>query len=264
MIGVIGSPLIQTVIDGYGWRTGYLAVAAYVAAVGGLAILLIPLRQPRTSGEGTAKPPRRGASKDYGFILRSRAFWVIAGGMLLCNLIYPLQSSQMKLILLEKGASAETAAWMISLIAAGVMLGRFICGVALDRLPTHVVAAIAMGLPGIGLFAIATGFTAPIILATSVVLMGLSLGAESDLAAYLVIRFFRIDIYGTVLSLVVTALAVSAALGAAVLSFTLALVDNFNIYMLLAGVTSTAGGALFRLFGRVSITQTDFASQPNK
>lgn len=191
--------------------------------------------------------PKRKASKDYSAIFRSSTFWIIAGGFLLCNLIYPLQSSQMNLMLIENGASMGTAAWMISLFAGGVMVGRFVCGLALDRFPSHLVAAIALGLPAIGLSTLGLGFNSTWIMACSVAVMGFSLGAESDLAAFLVIRYFPLQVYGTVLGLVVMSLGLSAVLGASLLSLTLALFDHFRIYMLIAAATCALGAGLFLL-----------------
>jgi MFS family permease len=262
LVGVIGSPLLQHVIDAHGWRAGYLATGVFVGVAGLTAILLIPRtatgHSPGRPGPGrnwTAR--RRKASQDYAQVLASGPFWVISGGLLLCTLLYPLQSSQMNLMLIEKGANPAFAAWMVSLFAAGVMLGRFFCGVALDRLPAHLVAAVALGLPGIGIFVIASGLASPVALAAAVMLFGLSLGAESDLAAYLVMRYFPFEVYGTVLGLVVTCMALSAALGAVLLSFTLRLTDTFDMYMLIAGAASLAGGSLFLLLGRAAPAAAD-------
>ncbi len=185
------------------------------------------------------------------FTFAAAAFWAIAGGFLLCNLIYPLQSSQMNLMLLEAGADSETASWMISLFAAGVMFGRFACGLALDRFPAYVVAAVALGLPALGLFTHSLGAEATLILAASVAVMGLSLGAESDLVAYLVMRYFRIDVYGTVLGLVVTSLALSSVLGSVVLSITLRMFNHFSVYMFVSAILCCLGTGLFTLLGRL-------------
>jgi MFS family permease len=248
LVGLLGTPLLQNVIDAHGWRAGYLAVAAWTAVVGGLALILIPRRTP--DDPVRAKRKRHTAREDYRLVLRSPAFWAIFAGFFLCNLIYPLQSTQMKLMLLEGGASAGFAAVLISVFAAGVMAGRIVCGLALDRFAAHWVAAIAMGIPAVGLFLLAGGVSTPAVMAAAVVLMGLSLGAESDLAAYLVMRYFRVEIYGTVLGLIVTSLALSATVGALVLSVTLNLVDHFWLYMLLSGVSSVVGSLLFLLLGR--------------
>lgn len=244
LVGVIGSPLLQLLIDTHGWRAGYLAIAAFVAVGGSIALMFMPSRRaPKPAPRKINKP----GESDYRSIFGSSTFWIIAGGFLLCNLIYPLQSSQMKLMLEENGIDSTSGAWMISLFAGGVLVGRFACGAALDRYPAHLVATIALGLPGIGLLMIASGLASPPVLALAIGLMGLSLGAESDLAAYLVMRFFRLEVYGTVLGLVVTSLALSASLGSIVLSAILHSTDSFSAYLFFGGACSLGGAALFLL-----------------
>ena len=251
--GMIGSPLLEGLINAHGWRIGYLAVAAYVAIVGAAALMLIPGQQQVDAAQAEVRQKPRRAITDYAMIARSRAFWVIGGGMVLTNLIFPLQYSQMKLMLLEMGVGVTEAAWMISLFAGGVMAGRFFCGLALDRFEPHVVSAICMGFPGVGLLAIAFGFHSPVILLGAVLFMGISIGAESDLAAFLAIRFFALEIYGTVISLIVLAIGIAAALGSVLLSVTLAMTGNFNLFLLLGGICSLSGGLLFLLLGQASV-----------
>jgi MFS family permease len=247
LVGIIASPLLQRLIENSGWRSGYLAVAAYVAIMGAGALAFIPPRAaPADQGARAKKKPGDG---DYRLIFRSSPFWIIAGGFLFCNLIYPLQSSQMMLMLEENGMDRATGAWMVSLFAGGVLAGRFLCGAALDRYPSHLVAAIALGLPGIGLLVISSGLATPAMLALAIGLMGLSLGAESDLAAYLVMRFFKLEIYGTVLGLVVTALALSASLGSLVLSATLHMTGSFSAYLFVGSAFCLVGAALFLMLG---------------
>jgi MFS family permease len=247
LVGMVGSPILQLVIDSYGWRVGFLAVAGYVALMGSLALALIPSSEKRRARPGIGQ----GRSfADYRQVFRSRAFWIVVVGMLLCNLLYPLQSSQMKLMLLDRGVADAAASTMIALFAAGVLMGRFICGAALDRFPAPLVAAVALGLPGIGLVGLACGLTAAPLVATSVMLLGASLGAESDLVAFLVMRFFRLEIYATVLGLVVTAMALSGSIGAVLLSLSLNSTGGFELYMLLAAGASLAGALTFLMLGR--------------
>lgn len=258
LVGVIASPLLQLLIDTQGWRAGYLAVAAYVGTVGLIALMLLPRRLP---SQVSARPKAKRGEGDYRLIFGSRTFWIVAGGFLLCNLIYPLQSSQMKLMLEENGVDSTAGSWMISLFAGGVLAGRFLCGVALDRFPAHLVAGIALGLPGIGLLTIASGMASPTVLATSIAVMGLSLGAESDLAAYLVMRYFKLEIYGTVLGLVVTSLALSASLGSVILSATLHVTGSFSAYLLFGSAGCIGGAALFLMLGSMPAAAPDPVQQ---
>jgi hypothetical protein len=60
--------------------------------------------------------------------------------------------------------------------------GRFVSGLALDRFPAHLVAAVAMGLPSIGLILLAAHLgTRPIVM-LAVIFIGFSLGRAEHAA----------------------------------------------------------------------------------
>ena len=135
--------------------------------------------------------PKRHAARDYPEILSTPAFQKIVLGMLLCNFTVMVQAAQLKLILLDRGMISGAAAAMLSLYAAGVVIGRLACGVALDRFPTHIVSALTLGLPSVGLFILATGWNHGVLIGAAVFTIGLSMGAELDVLAYLGDAFFQ-------------------------------------------------------------------------
>jgi hypothetical protein len=102
----------------------------------------------------------------YAFLASNATFWLIVAGVFLCNLPQTLNSMQLKLMLLDNGASSADASIMISVFAVGAIFGRFACGIALDRLPPHLVATVGMGLPSIGMFIIASSIDTPFALFT--------------------------------------------------------------------------------------------------
>jgi MFS family permease len=249
IIGALGAVLLSDYIDAEGWRAGYRVVALLSAVFGVLALLMIP---------ADSRPPpalrqRRSARRDYPAIARTPAFWVICGGMFLCNIPQPLHGLQLKLMLMDNGADTALAARMVSLYATGVIIGRFACGLALDRLPAHLVAAIGMGLPAIGMFLLASPMDAQWVLVASVLLMGLSQGAEGDIAGYLVVRHFGVEIYSSVLGMTIAALGVASALGAVLLSRALGLTGGYSEYLGLTAVGVLLGSGLFLLLGRPAI-----------
>jgi hypothetical protein len=58
-------------------------------------------------------------------------------------------------------------------------------------------------------------------------------------------RYFKLEVYGTVLGLVVTSLALAASLGSVILSATLHVTGSFFAYLLLGVTGCIAGAALF-------------------
>lgn len=183
-------------------------------------------------------------------IARSPVFWILLGGVLLCNLYHTITTTQLGVVLGDSVGSGEAVAVLVSVFAGAVIVGRFVCGIALDRLPPHLVAAVAMALPGVGCLIIATSWDTFTALVVAVCCLGAAWGAEGDVIAYLVARRFSLQIYSTVLSILSAAIGVSSALGALILSRTLQSSPSFNGFLILAGIAAFVGGALFLLLGR--------------
>ena len=240
-------PFLSDLVDANGWRTGYIALAAYTAAAGVTALLLIPAGVDRGGSAGRVSSDQ---PKDYGAIVRNRAFQLIVVSFVLCNLAITLQTTQLKVMLLDRGTDSATGTFAVTLYAFSVLVGRICCGLALDRFPVHAVAAIFLGLPGVGLLILASGTSTPIMITVSVLCLGLSFGAEGDLVAYLVMKFFKLEIYSTVLGLISGALALSVASGALLLSVILKFSGSFMPFLALSGTCALIGGSIFWLLRR--------------
>lgn len=254
LLGAIGAPALEVINRAYGWRVGCLVIAATIAVIGAFALILVPAESPETRrlrGEGRTV-------KDYRLIARTRVFWILLGGVLLCNLYHTVTTSQLGVVLGDSlgggDATGSQIAVLISVFATAVIIGRFVCGVALDRFPAQLVAAIAMALPGLGCLLIATSWDSFTVLVVAVCCLGAAWGAEGDVIAYLVARRFDLTLYSTVLSILSAVIGVSSALGAFILSRTLQTSDSFNGFLVFAGVAAFVGGALFLLLGRKSAT----------
>jgi MFS family permease len=247
LLGAVGAPALEAVNRAYGWRIGCVAIAVCLAVIGTVALLLIPAESDTDRQLG-----QRRNINDYRNIARSGLFWVLLAGVLLCNLYHTVTTTQLGVMLGDSVGIGERVALLISVFAVAVIVGRFVCGVALDRFPPHLVAAAAMALPGLGCLLIATPWDGFGVLMIAVCCLGAAWGAEGDVIAYLVARRFDLGVYSTVLSILSAAIGVSSALGALILSRTLRISDSFNGFLTFAGVAAFVGGALFLLLGRIS------------
>ncbi len=243
--GAIGGPLLNSFVEANSWREGYIALAVFCAVAGAIALLLMP--RPRVLADAGASRPAGNLRRDYGEIVSSRAFWIMLGAMLLCNLPQVIVLSQVTLLLSENGIAARDAGVMISALSIGMLLGRFGCGLALDRFPAPLVSAIAMGVPSMGLFLIASSLDAPAILTFCLFLIGVSYGAEGDLVGYLISRNFNVRIFSSVLGLMTAAIATSSAAGAILLAISLAATGSYVLFLTSCGVAVVIGSLLFLL-----------------
>jgi MFS family permease len=248
LFGAVMAPLLTDAIEAWGWRAGYRVLAAFILVCGLSAIALIP-RQDRETVKlrsARAKPARA----DFRLILRSGPFWIIFVAMFLCTLPTPLHASQMALMLRDNRLDATHAAAMISVYGIGTVIGRFACGIALDKLPTPPVAVVSMLLPAFGFALLATSLDALPAIGVAMFLIGLAVGAEGDLQSFLVARHFDLRIFSTTLSLVYCGVFAASASGAALVSLTLKLTDSFTPFLVAVAVTVTVGSLLFALLPR--------------
>jgi MFS family permease len=245
----VATRILSSFITVHGWRAGYLVLAAGTAVGGLVALLLIPSRSPTIA---KTERRRKRTSRDYAEIVRNPAFRWIALGMLLCNLTLIVQSSQLKLILLDRGVTSEVATMMLSVYPIGIVFGRLCCGLALDRFPTYIISALALGFPCIGLFIIALGSRDTVLVGAAVAIIGLSMGAELDVLSFLVMRFFRVEIYSSVFGLTQPVCSLSAALGSLLLSATLKMTGGFTVFLYLSALATLVGSASFLMLKKVS------------
>lgn len=241
--GAVASPILTVWVDSYGWRSGFHALAVFSSVLGVVTLMLLP---KRSAPKRNTAP--RSARKDYGTIFRSPAFRIIAVSSFFCSLTHALATSQLKIVLADHNVTDVTAGYMVSVFAVGVILGRLIAGVALDKWKTHIVASTGMGLPSLGCFILASGTHDIVFLVMAITLIGLSFGAEADILAYVTAEYFPMSIYSSVMGLLTTAVGLAIGLGSGLLSYMLAKSDSFTAFLLLGGTLVLLGGAnLLRL-----------------
>ena len=238
-------PLLNITIEQIGWRMSYVLLGSFCLVCGLIAVWLIPPHRPGQPEAEIAIPFEGAPRSDYYLILRSKTFWIIIVAMFLCLLQTQLHSSQMNIMLLDQGMTMQGAANIVSIYAIGTIVGRIACGLALDRYPTPIVSFISMILPATGFFVLGTSLDSYAVVAASMFLIGLSVGAESDLISFLVARYFKIRIYNSTLGLVMTASFLSSASGALGVSYTLNRYDSFEPFLFVIAGAIVLGSLLF-------------------
>jgi MFS family permease len=135
--------------------------------------------------------------------LRDRRFWVCNLGLgLVVSAIYGMATNTVPL-LRDIGLSAAEAGGIFGVFGVSLIAGRIGVGTLIDRLWAPGVAAVALGLPAIGcLMFLGADASTPIpLLLLATALVGIGSGAEFDIAAYLVSRYFGLRDYGRLFGL---------------------------------------------------------------
>jgi predicted MFS family arabinose efflux permease len=247
LFGLVVGPLLNSYVESAGWRSGYQALAIFAIVSGIITYLLIP---PDKGNAAQSAQPKRKAREDYPAIFRNAAFWILAASMLLCNLPQTILQAQLKMLMLENGVDGRAVGAMLTAASLGMLSGRILTGLAIDRFNPYWVGFLTMALPSLGLFMISSSIDSPQVLWGSVYFLGFTYGAEGDVVAYLVARRFGVQIYSSVMGLMTAVMSASTSLGATLLGFTLKATGNFNLFLLIVGTSVVIGSALLLLLGR--------------
>lgn len=248
--GAIMAPILGSVMEADGWRAGFVLLAV-ISAVGGL-ICVSFIRGAKRAPTASAKSEEelKLTRSEFFSLIRHPTFLLLVGGMALINIPQVFASSQLKLIVLSTGITDQAATWMVSLYATGVIIGRCIFGVVLDRVPAHYVALFALSLPAVGFVIIASPQAATTLIAGGVLLVGIAQGAEGDIGAYMISRHFNLKNFSLIFGFVKAGLDTGGAIGSVILSYSLHTAnDSYVPFLLVAAVATIAGAIAFFLTG---------------
>jgi predicted MFS family arabinose efflux permease len=218
--GVILPLLITTLVARAGWQSAVLALAAIQLLVCLPLVWMLVGDSPAPYGWLPDGDEARGQPKTLqvaGFtaiaVLRQPEFWRLAAcfavlGMCMYAVLINI------VLILGKTASmtpAEVARFQ-AIAGVAVLIGRVGFGYLLDRWSARMVAILAVvcGAAGVAMYAHPAS---PALLLVGTLLIGASVGGESDLLPYLASRYFGTRSLSTVFGLFLSVFFIGAALG---------------------------------------------------
>lgn len=246
-------------IGAYGWRTAFAALGGTWAALV-FPILLLLFRgaqDQRRKASATAQvvtlsgltlAEAARTSTLYKLLAASGLFAFTAIGVLV----------HFVPILTDSGATPMQAAGTASLIGLFSIIGRLGTGVLLDRLPASWVGAGAFLIPIVACVLLLLEGAHPLSQALAAASIGLTVGAEVDVVAYLTARHFGLKNYGALYGALAMALGLGTAFGplaagavfdqsgsyAPFLVLTIVLMGVAAVALLSLGATPKAAGAV--------------------
>lgn len=236
--------LTQGYLDRFGWRGAFVAVGITVFVIAFLAVALF-IREaeaaPR-SGTGDALPGLQASEA-----LRNPQFWKLALVFLCIPIVANGTIVHLVPLLTDRGIPAQQAVVVFSGIGASLIVGRLLCGFLLDRFFGPYVAVAFVVLPAVGVLTLlsSTGSTLTML---GAVLVGLGMGAEVDLIAYLQSRYFGLRAFGQIYGYLFAVFTVGTGLGPFMMG---AIYDAAHSYrpalLIFMAVLACAGGLLLWL-----------------
>lgn len=205
--------LTQFYLDRLGWRGAYVAVGMTVFAIAFLAVGLFIRDSGGASRTAAAEAQVRVLpGLDARAALRSPNFWMLAAVFFCIPIVVNGTIVHLVPLLTDRGIPAGRAVALFSGVGASLIAGRLLCGFLLDHFfGPHVALAFVM-LPAVGVLTLLLS-SDPTLAALGVVLVGLGMGAEVDLIAYLQSRYFGLRAFGQIYGYLFAVFTVGSGLG---------------------------------------------------
>jgi MFS family permease len=221
-IGAIAIPVIsQRIIGVFGWRAAYAAFGCATLVIV-LPVLAAFLQERRGQGEQFATPVGShaglaiGGSESEGLdwrqICRQRTFWLLIAAFFLAGASVHACVVHMPALLTDRGVSAVVAATASSLVGVALLFGRIGAGYLLDHVFAPRLAIIFFGGTAAGIGLLLAGGAGPAALVAAF-LIGIGMGAEVDIIAYLMSRYFGLRALGTAIGVAFGSYLLAGAVG---------------------------------------------------
>ncbi len=225
-IGAIVMPYAaQRLIALYGWRMAY--------GIYGLAVLVIALpiaaaflrNDPRDKGllpDGIVEAVRigqpvapKGVNVDgltWHETWHSPTFWLLVSSFFLAGASVHACVLHLSALLTDRGVSPQAAAAAISVVGFAVLIARVGTGYLLDRFFAPRLAAFFFCGAAVGIGMLTLGSTGKLALGAAF-LIGMGMGAEGDVIAYSLSRYFGLKAFGTAYGYAFGTFVMAGALG---------------------------------------------------
>jgi MFS family permease len=238
LMAITGPVWATWVIAQAGWRGGYAFMAVLVLVLGGTGVLLIASDGGFAKAAAGTRASFRGGDASA---LRRPLFWIMLLGFLAPAFFSGGYLLHLISLLGDRGVSPAAAAQIQSLIGAAVLVGRLTSGAALDRFPAQRVAATAFALSGLSCALLLQ--SNPVLMGVAAFGIGLSIGAELDIMAYFISRYFGLANFGRLYGLAYGALILASGASPVLIS-SLSGTGGYGTALIVSAIGTLAGAAI--------------------
>ena len=248
MAGVgLGTALLpqvaQVLITHYGWRAAYVGLGIVIFVVSFPSVALW-IREPRPAAAEHRALPGFTARE----ALKTSSFWLLAVSFFLVALAAAGVIAHVVPILTDRGVAPQTATTAISVAGLALIGGRLLAGYLLDRIFAPYVAAFFFLAPLIGIVMLLLLSSASLAVVAAT-LVGLGLGAEVDLIAFLISRYLGMCSFGEIYGYLFAAFMLASGMGPFLMGLTFQKAGSYTPSLVMLGLGLAVAIALVTRLG---------------
>jgi MFS family permease len=245
-VGTFIVPLIITFfLAQYDWRVAFMGLGIIVLLVSWPAVFFL-VREPSKTDHMAAQ---RATQKAFGIAfkdaLRQPVFLLLNIAFFMLGLTATSLVVQQSPLLVEAGWTPVEAGFIVSLFGFALLVARVFVGFIIDHIfAPRVMTVVSLG----GALSCILYAAYPDAALVSAILLGLLLGAEFDILAFMVKRYFGNVAYGRLYGVIFGVFYLGSGLGIAGLSTSRQIFGNYDAGLYIAaGVLTFCAGLVFLL-----------------
>lgn len=256
LFGYFGVWLTAWLIAHYGWRWAYVGIGSLPLFIA-LPVAFFAFHDLGGAGQTGVERRASNAARQAATpgmaareVFRDWRFWLI--GFAFVPIAFTVGGSIPNLsnILKQDGFSPTAAVGLASIVGLSVIVGRTAGGWLVDRFWAPGVGLILLGVPAAACWLLGEGPLSYGPTATAVFLIGFAAGAEYDLLAFLVARYFGMKSYGVIYGALYSFFAVGAGIGPPIFGAAFDRSHSYAQPLTFAGATMLAGALALLVLGR--------------
>lgn len=240
----------QALVSAFGWRTAYIALG-----LGSVLLSLLACGLLRERFRGT-RQAHQSSGVPQGLALRvalrSYRLWAIWLVFILSSAATLSLGPHLPSLFADRGFDASMAAKSASMVGVGLLVGRLLTGLLIDRIHAPLVASVFFVGGAIGVFLLrgAHDYTTLLVAAT---LIGLTIGAEGDLISFLVRSYFGLASFGTLFGIAFSGYGLGAVIGPIGLGMWFDRHGSYDVPLLVLPCMLLVSAALVLSLGRYNV-----------
>jgi MFS family permease len=227
-LGAVAMPVVaQRLIASFGWRNAFAIVGCAMLTIPAPIVGIFLRDAPAPMGLLPDGAPASTARSHTGSRLdgvswrdtrQSGTFWLLIAVFVLLAASVHACVIHMPQLFTDRGATAANAALASSVVGLALLVGRIGCGYFLDRYFGGRVALVICAGAALGIALLWSGSVGGLAL-VGAFLVGLGMGAEVDIIAFLMSRYFGLRSLGATVGFAFGAFVIAGGLGPLVMGF---------------------------------------------
>ena len=257
---------VTWLIADYGWQSAYLILACTITLVSlpGVYFLFFEAYKynPNKAKKKQTNEAIEQQAHSFKRAVKGYHFWAIGIALILAAAAISGLITNSVPMLTDQGKTLQQAAKYAGLIGLSVISGRLVVGFLVDYFWAPLVAALFLSAPIFSIYILSTTEPNAIMVSTAMIIIGLAAGAELDLLAFLVSRYFGLHDYGKIYGALYIFFSIGAGLAPALFGMAFDHFGSYSLALKTVAIMSLISGVLMLSLGRYPDLESKGHRQP--